>query len=61
MRILSGLKPTGRPHLGNYFGAMRQFVDLQSRGEGFYFIANLHALDQALGWLRQRCGKTAYD
>lgn len=46
MRILSGLKPTGRPHLGNYFGAMRQFVDLQSRGEGFYFIANLHALDQ---------------
>ena len=45
MRILSGLKPTGRPHLGNYFGAMRQFVDLQDRGEGYYFIANLHALD----------------
>ncbi len=46
MRILSGLKPTGRPHLGNYFGAIRQFVELQSRGEAFYFIANLHALDQ---------------
>lgn len=45
MRILSGLKPTGRPHVGNYFGAMRQFVELQSKGEGFYFIANLHALD----------------
>ncbi|MCE9634784.1 MAG: tryptophan--tRNA ligase [Planctomycetes bacterium] len=45
MRILSGLKPTGRPHLGNYFGAMRQFVDLQSKGDGYYFIANLHALD----------------
>jgi len=51
MRVLSGLKPTNRPHLGNYFGAVRQFVDLQAvcanaGGEGFYFIANLHALDQ---------------
>ena len=51
MRVLSGLKPTNRPHLGNYFGAMRQFVDLQAvcakgGGDGFYFIANLHALDQ---------------
>src|SRR5262245_12010515 len=45
MRVLSGIKPTGRPHLGNFFGAMRQFVDLQTRGEGFYFIADLHALD----------------
>ena len=46
MRVLSGLKPTNRPHLGNYFGAMRQFVDLQKKGDGFYFVANLHALDQ---------------
>jgi tryptophanyl-tRNA synthetase len=48
MRVLSGLKPTGRPHLGNYFGAMRQFVAMQSahQSENFYFIANLHALDQ---------------
>jgi len=46
MRILSGLTPSGRPHIGNYFGAMRQFVELQHRGEGFYFIANLHALDK---------------
>jgi tryptophanyl-tRNA synthetase len=46
MRLLSGLKPTGRPHLGNYFGAMRQFVEFQDRGEGFYFIADLHALNQ---------------
>lgn len=45
MRILSGVKPTGRPHLGNYFGAIRQFVDLQDKGEGYYFIADLHALD----------------
>lgn len=45
MRILSGLKPTGLPHIGNYFGALRQWIDLQSQGEGFYFIADLHALD----------------
>ncbi|MDJ0522345.1 MAG: tryptophan--tRNA ligase [Planctomycetota bacterium] len=45
MRILSGVKATGRPHLGNYFGAIRQFIDLQSKGEGFYFVADLHALD----------------
>ena len=46
MRILSGVKPTGRPHIGNYFGAIRQFVDLQHRGEGYYFVADLHALDE---------------
>jgi tryptophanyl-tRNA synthetase len=46
MRILSGLKPTGRPHLGNWFGAVRQFLALQDQGEGLCFVANLHALDQ---------------
>jgi tryptophanyl-tRNA synthetase len=47
MRVLSGLKPTNRPHLGNWFGAMRQFVGMQSDpSRAFYFIANLHALDQ---------------
>jgi tryptophanyl-tRNA synthetase len=47
MRVLSGLKPTNRPHLGNYFGAMRQFVSMQSAPDkALYFIANLHALDQ---------------
>ena len=45
MRILSGVKPTGLPHVGNYFGAMRQFIELQQKGEGFYFVADLHALD----------------
>ncbi|MCP5070265.1 MAG: tryptophan--tRNA ligase, partial [bacterium] len=45
MRILSGLKPTGRPHLGNYFGAIRQWIELQQEGDGLYFIADLHALD----------------
>lgn len=46
MRILSGVKPTLRPHLGNYFGAMRQFVALQDQGPGFFFVADLHALNQ---------------
>jgi tryptophanyl-tRNA synthetase len=46
MRILSGVKPTGRPHLGNWFGAIRQFLGMQDRGEGIYFVADLHALDQ---------------
>ena len=45
MRILSGLKPTGNPHIGNFFGAIRQWIDLQSEGDGFFFIADLHALD----------------
>lgn len=42
--LLSGVKPTGRPHIGNYFGAMKQFVDLQSEYNSFVFIADLHAL-----------------
>ena len=44
-RLLSGVKPTGRPHIGNYFGAMKQFVDLQTEYESFVFIADLHALN----------------
>jgi tryptophanyl-tRNA synthetase len=44
-RLLSGVKPTGRPHIGNYFGAMKQFVDLQDKYETFVFIADLHALN----------------
>lgn len=43
-RILTGLKPTGTVHLGNYFGAIRQMVDLQEEGELFLFVADLHAL-----------------
>jgi len=42
--LLSGVKPTGRPHIGNYFGAMKQFVDLQDEYEARIFIADLHAL-----------------
>jgi len=45
MRVLSGIQPTGRFHWGNYFGAIRQYIDLQGDPDGaFYFIANLHAL-----------------
>ncbi len=42
--LLSGVKPTGRPHIGNYFGAMKQFVDMQEGHESYVFIADLHAL-----------------
>ncbi len=43
-RVLSGIQPTGRFHWGNYFGAIRQYIELQTAGEAFYFIADLHAL-----------------
>ena len=45
MRVLSGIQPSGRLHLGNYCGAMRPQLELQDQGhECFYFIANFHAL-----------------
>ncbi len=45
MRVLSGIQPTGRFHWGNYFGAIRQYIELQGQRENaFYFLANLHAL-----------------
>jgi len=44
VRIVSGLQSSGSLHLGNWFGAVRQFVRLQGVGEAFYFIADLHAL-----------------
>jgi tryptophanyl-tRNA synthetase len=44
-RLFSGMKPTGRLHFGNYFGALKQFVDLQDTHDSFVFIANLHALN----------------
>lgn len=44
MRILSGIQPSGKLHIGNYFGAMRQQLDLQWENECFYFIADYHAL-----------------
>lgn len=44
MRVLSGIQPTGRFHWGNYFGAIRQYIALQTNEQAYYFIADLHAL-----------------
>ena len=44
MRIFSGIQPTGRKHLGNYIGAITQYVAGQDRGEGIYCVVDLHAL-----------------
>ncbi len=44
MRILTGLQPSGKLHIGNYFGAMEPAVRLQEEGEAFYFIADYHAM-----------------
>jgi tryptophanyl-tRNA synthetase len=44
MRILSGIQSSGRLHLGNYYGAIKQFIALQEEGDALYFIANLHSL-----------------
>ena len=44
MRIFSGIQPTGRKHLGNYIGAIRQYVEGQERGEAIYCIVDLHAI-----------------
>lgn len=43
-RILSGVQPSGKLHLGNYFGAVKQHIALQNEGVCFYFIADYHAL-----------------
>lgn len=44
MRILSGLQPSGRLHIGNYFGAMEPAIKLQDEGDAYYFIADYHSL-----------------
>src|SRR5438067_616205 len=44
MRILSGIQPSGALHLGNYFGMMKPSIELQDKGEAFYFIANYHSM-----------------
>jgi tryptophanyl-tRNA synthetase len=55
-RIFSGIQPTGRKHLGNYIGAIRQYVDGQDRGEAIYCIVDLHAITvpQDPGVLREQ-------
>ncbi|MGB9602508.1 MAG: tryptophan--tRNA ligase [Verrucomicrobiia bacterium] len=44
MRILSGIQPSGALHIGNYFGMMKPAIELQDKGEAFYFIANYHSM-----------------
>ncbi|HEY1489621.1 MAG TPA: tryptophan--tRNA ligase [Verrucomicrobiae bacterium] len=44
MRILSGIQPSGALHLGNYFGMMRPAIELQQKGEAYYFIADYHSM-----------------
>jgi tryptophanyl-tRNA synthetase len=63
MKVLSGIQPTGRPHWGNYFGAIRQYIALQNEEQSFYFIANLHALTTIRDGqqLRQNSLDTALD
>jgi tryptophanyl-tRNA synthetase len=51
-RIFSGIKPTGEPHLGNYIGAIRRWVDLQHEYESFYCLVDLHAM--TLPWDPER-------
>src|SRR3984957_16743953 len=61
-RILSGVQPSGKLHLGNYFGAIRQHIELQHEGESFYFIAESRALPtvrEAAERLSAEAGKPA--
>jgi len=61
VRIFSGIQPTGRKHLGNYIGAIVQYVSSQERGEGIFCIVDLHAITVAYepAELRERCYDTA--
>src|SRR6202050_2532598 len=56
VRIFSGIQPTGRKHLGNYIGAIAQYISSQERGEGIFCIVDLHAITVAYDprELRQR-------
>ena len=47
MRIFSGIQPTGAKHLGNYIGAIRQYVSTQEQGDAFFCIVDLHSITTA--------------
>ncbi len=61
--VVSGIQPSGRLHLGNYFGALRQHLDLHTQHEAFYFIVNYHAMTsvQNAEQLRQHTFDVALD
>ena len=63
MRILSGIQPSGKLHIGNYFGMMQPALELAQKGEAFYFIADYHALTSITnaGELRQNVLDVALD
>ncbi len=54
MRILTGIQPSGALHLGNYFGAMKPAIELQTEGEAFYFIADYHSMTSLSDPARRR-------
>ena len=55
MRVLSGIQPSGPLHIGNYFGALRQFIDLQNDNDAYYFVADYHALTSRQGRATASC------
>jgi tryptophanyl-tRNA synthetase len=59
MRIFSGIQPTGTKHLGNYIGAIRQYVDGQDRGEALYCVVDLHAI--TVGYEPAELRRSLYD
>ncbi|HVY48111.1 MAG TPA: tryptophan--tRNA ligase [Minicystis sp.] len=63
MRVLSGIQPSGQLHLGNYAGAIRQFVEMQSEHEMFVFVASYHALTSVRdpAALRASCRQVVID
>ena len=43
-RVVSGIRPTGKLHLGNYFGAVKSFLRMQEEHDCFFFVADIHSL-----------------
>src|SRR5687767_6658178 len=58
-RILSGVQPSGKLHLGNYFGAVKQHIALQDEADCFYFIADYHTLTSIRDTAERAGGKPA--
>ncbi len=58
MRILSGIQPSGKLHIGNYFGMMKPAIGLQYEGDAYLFIANYHALTTVTDAQRLRAATT---
>ncbi len=63
MRILTAIQPSGKLHIGNFFGAMEPAIRLQSQGEAFYFIADYHAMTSSQNptALRENIRESAID